>query len=117
MRSRAFVGMSLVLLGLFAVNAPAQADPITITGGTIVQPGGTSPGSGSILGTENFSWVGQIDVFANFGAQCEIRCGPGETFDLGGVLSGTNAKGDVTYQNQQFSIGGSSNSFGALNLD
>jgi hypothetical protein len=33
MRSRVIVGTTLLLLGLFAPNAPAAADPITITGG------------------------------------------------------------------------------------
>jgi hypothetical protein len=119
MRPRAIVGTTLLLLGLFGPNAPAAADPITITGGTVFQPGGAgpNPGSGSIFGTENFRWAGQIDPLASFGTQCEIRCSPGESVNLSGMLSGTNVKGEVTYQNQQFLVGGSSNTFGALNLD
>src|SRR5215212_7945376 len=110
MRSRVTVGTTLLLLALFAPNAPAAADPISITGGTIVQPGGAglNPGSGNIFGTENFTWVGEIDPFASLGTQCEIRCSPGETVNLSGVLSGTSAKGAVSYQDQQFLVGGSS---------
>src|SRR5215213_8522686 len=119
MRSRVIVGTTLLFLGLFAPNSPAVADPITITGGTIVQPGGFvgfNPGSGNIFGTENFSWVGDIDPNASFGTLCELRCSPGTTADLGPDIIGT-ALGDVTYQDQQFRVGGSSDSFGQLTLN
>jgi hypothetical protein len=118
MRSRVIVGTTLLLLGLFAPNAPAAADPITITGGTIVQPGGSgfNPGSGNIFGTQNFSWIGNIDPNASFGTLCDLRCSPGTTADLGPDIIGT-ATGDVTYQDQQFRIGGSADSFGQLTLN
>ena len=117
MRYRVFIGTALLLLG-FSVPM-AQADPIVMTGGTIVQPGGpgANPGSGNLVGTDNFSWTGQIDPFASFGSQCELRCSPGETVDVGGFLGASNVKGEVTYQNQQFLVGGTTTSFGALNMN
>lgn len=118
MHSRVFVGTALLLLAIVAPNS-AQADPIVITAGTIVQPGGTSsiPGSGNIVGTENFTWVGEIDPTASFGAQCDLRCAPGAIVNVGGVLGTTNVKGEVTYQDQQFRVGGTPASFGVLNFN
>jgi hypothetical protein len=119
MRSRAFIGTALLLLGLLAPNAPAEADPIVITSGTIVQPGGPglNIGNGSLVGTQNFTWPGQTDPFASFGSQCELRCSPGATVDIGGFLGASNVKGEVTYQDQRFLVGGTPASFGVLNMD
>lgn len=118
MRHRVFVGTALLSLGLVAPTV-ASADPIAITGGTIVQPGGpgTTPGTGNLVGTENFTWRGEIDPFASFGSQCELRCSPGATVDVGGFVGASNVKGVVTYEDQQFLVGGTPASFGALNLN
>jgi hypothetical protein len=119
MRSRVFVGTALLSLGVLSPTPRAEADPIIVTSGTIVQPGGpgANPGSGNVAGTENFTWIGQIDIFASFGTQCELRCSPGAIIDLNAVLRGTAAKGEVTYQDQQFLVGGSPASFGSVNMD
>ena len=118
MRSRLLVGSALLFVALFAPTLPAGADPIVITSGTIVQPGRPAGiGSGDLVGTQNFTWVGQIDLFSGFGDQCELRCSPGVTLDMGGRLLGSSAKGEVTYLDQQFRIGGSTPSFGVLNMN
>jgi PEP-CTERM motif len=106
------------------VASPASADPITITGGSIVFPQAAILQAGpiSIVGTRGFSIKGVIDTGENPRidpiAQC-FPCTPGIPFGLGAQLTGSGFIADATLDGQTYPNFGSaaSNVFVSLELD
>jgi hypothetical protein len=106
------------------VASPASADPITITGGSIVFPQAAVVQAGpiSIVGTRGFSIQGVIDTGENPRIdpifQC-FPCIPGIPFSLGGSLTGSGFLADATLDGQTYPNFGSAASsvFVSLELD
>jgi hypothetical protein len=103
------------------VASPASADPITITGGSIVfaKPTILQLGPISIVGTRSFSIEGLIDTGENPRidpiAQC-FPCTSGIPFSLGAQLTGSGFIADATLDGQTYpNIG--FNGFASLELN
>jgi PEP-CTERM motif-containing protein len=121
-RGAFFVACAGVLC--LGVVSPTSADPITITGGSIVFPQAAIVQAGpiSIVGTRGFSIKGVIDTGENPRidpiAQC-FPCTPGIPFGLGAQLTGSGFIADATLDGQTYPNFGSaaSNVFVSLELD
>jgi hypothetical protein len=103
------------------IGSPASAEPITITGGSIVFPEAAifQVGPISIVGTRGFSIKGGIDTGESWNidpiSQC-FPCTPGTPFSLGALISGSGFGADATLDGQSYpNIG--VNGFASLELD
>ena len=86
--TRYFAIVTLFVVGLTAAP-PARADPIFITGGSIVVgPGLNGPGTIGLVGTRDFSVTGQLSGAGRVDARQCFPCEPGTSISLGTSWSG-----------------------------
>jgi hypothetical protein len=98
MRRRAFAVAGMLTLGMALPGSAASADPILITGGTLI----AAPAIGGILGTldvqgtRGFNLTGRLDLSNTTGPwECRFSCPPGTSLDLSGFLSSGDGSGIV----------------------
>lgn len=97
MRRRAFAVAGMLTLGMALPGSPASADPILITGGSLI----AEPANGSILGTldvqgtQGFQLTGRLDLNNTNGPwQCNL-CPPASSLDLSGFFHSGDGWGIV----------------------
>jgi hypothetical protein len=96
----------LLFVALLLPTIPAQADPITITGGAVVVPATVFGNSFNLVGTSGFELLAAYDLGSGLGASCR-PCGPGELIDLGGTFSSSGYSGTVEVAGTTYSLGAS----------
>jgi len=79
--------------------SPVHADPIVITGGSMLYPGAMT-----LQGTQGFSFDGAFGGVVVPLSACFTRCEPGETLPIGTFDQGRNVHGDVTYLGESFRV-------------
>jgi len=120
-RSAVFIAcVSLLCLG---ASSRVQAEPIKITGGSLVFESGAlnQGGSISLVGTRGFSLQGTLDsgeIFISPLEECR-PCVPTSTFSIGGSITGAGSGGvlQLTLDGQTYSDIASTVSLETLGLD
>jgi len=93
--TRYFVVVTLFLVGLTAAPL-ARADPIFISGGSIVVgPGLNGSGTIGLVGTRDFSVTGHLSGAGRVDARQCFPCEPGTTISLGTSWSGLDLQATV----------------------
>jgi hypothetical protein len=104
---------------MFLGAARVSADPVRITGGTLLVTGLAEPAPIAVVGTQGFAvgaiaspTEGRVDPFTD----CGTGCLPGTTVSLGGALLGALA-GEVAFDGNTFPLVISTEAETVLNLE
>ena len=104
---------------MFLGAARVSADPVRITGGTLLVTGPAGPAPIAVVGTQGFAIgaiasprEGRVDPFT----QCGTGCLPGESVSLGGALLGA-LSGQVAFDGNTFPLVIDINAETAVNLE
>jgi hypothetical protein len=104
---------------MFLGAARVSADPVRITGGTLLVTGLAEPAPIAVVGTQGFAigaiaspTEGRVDPFT----ECGTGCLPGTTVSLGGALLGALA-GEVAFDGNTFPLVISTEAETVLNLE
>lgn len=93
----------LLFVALLLPTIPAQADPISITSGSVVVPSTVYGNSFNLVGTNGFELLAAYDLASGLGASCR-PCEPGELIDLGGTFSSSDYSGTVEVAGTTYSL-------------